>query len=184
MIAILFLRYVVFEDPKKALREAGQRKKKVGHWGCMQESLDDTEHTLQRLRNKQRQRRGSTAVRGAKSSKFTATTSIPASDQLILSKLNYNMSEHPPESCDWLNVLMAQAVSAYRSMILDEAMNYSRLNGHDVSEDEDADEGDGNKPEGGRGAKRYVERALNTGRGEGEDKDGTGILTLVSLFGI
>jgi hypothetical protein len=28
-IAVLFLRYVVFEDPKKALREAGQRKKKV-----------------------------------------------------------------------------------------------------------------------------------------------------------
>lgn len=28
-IAVLFLRYVVFEDPKKALHEAGQRKKKV-----------------------------------------------------------------------------------------------------------------------------------------------------------
>jgi hypothetical protein len=76
---------------------------------------------------------------------------------------------------------MAQAVSAYRSMILDEAMNYSRMNGHDSSDDEDAEGEDADKPEGGRGAKRYVEKALNTGRGEGEDKDGTGIVTLVRI---
>lgn len=74
-------------------------------------------------------------------------------------------------------MLVAQAVSAYRSMILDEAMNYSRNNSHELSEDEDEEDGD--KPGGGRGAKRYVEKALNTGRGEGEDKSGGGIVALV-----
>lgn len=158
-IAILFLRYVVFEDPKKALHEAGQRKKK-------------------RLR-KLRQRRTSNAPKGAKAgSKFAATTSIPASDQLILSKLSYDLSTHPAESCDWLNVLVAQAVSAYRSMILDEAMNYNRNNGQDPSDDEEADPEDDDKPGGGRGAKRYVEKALNSGRASGEENTGSGIVAL------
>lgn len=79
-------------------------------------------------------------------------------------------------------MLVAQAVSAYRSMILDEAMNYSRNNGHETSDDEDGEGADGDKPGGGRGAKRYVEKALNTGRGEGENAGGTGVVALVSRF--
>ena len=67
-------------------------------------------------------------------------------------------------------------------MILDEAMNYSRNNSHELSDDEEADQEDGDKPGGGRGAKRYVEKALNTGRGEGEGKSGTGIVALVGPF--
>lgn len=181
-IAVLFLRYVVFEDPKKALREAGQRKKKVRSVPpLLQEAVFMSTNASiyqQRLRSKNRQRRGSSALRGGKgTSKFATTTSIPASDQLLLSKLSYDISTHAAESCDWLNVLVAQAVSAYRSMILDEAMNFSRMHHHEFS-DEDDDEDD--KVGGGRGAKRYVEKALNTGRGEGERQGDTGIVTLVS----
>lgn len=65
-------------------------------------------------------------------------------------------------------------------MILDEAMNYSRNSGHETSDDEDTDGTNGDKTGGGRGAKRYVEKALNSGRGEGEEKGGTGVVALVS----
>lgn len=58
-------------------------------------------------------------------------------------------------------------------------MNYSRNSGHETSDDDEG-ERDGDKPGGGRGAKRYVEKALNTGRGEGEEKSGSGIVALVS----
>lgn len=66
-------------------------------------------------------------------------------------------------------------------MILDEAMNYNRNNGQDPSDDEEADPEDDDKPGGGRGAKRYVEKALNSGRASGEENTGSGIVALVSI---
>lgn len=38
-----------------------------------------------------------------------------ALDSLILSKLAYNTENHPYESCEWLNVLIAQFVATYRN---------------------------------------------------------------------
>jgi hypothetical protein len=38
-VAVIFLRYVVFEDPKIAMREAGKRKKKVGYATLLLSSL-------------------------------------------------------------------------------------------------------------------------------------------------
>ncbi|KAI8902121.1 hypothetical protein BC833DRAFT_574468 [Globomyces pollinis-pini] len=37
------------------------------------------------------------------------------SDSIVLSKLQYDTTTHPLESCDWLNILMAQLMSALRN---------------------------------------------------------------------
>jgi maintenance of mitochondrial morphology protein 1 len=38
-----------------------------------------------------------------------------ATDSIILTKLKYETSTHPNESCDWLNILLAQFISTLRN---------------------------------------------------------------------
>ena len=157
LIAIAFLRYVVFEDPKVALREAGKRKKKVRSLFA-QAAIDKTcvgrfAYVILMLIIRARQRlRSSTSKRQrSKAPLFSATAALPPSDAVLLSKTGYDLSTHSAESADWLNVLLAQAIAAYRSMIVD------GLGG---------DEQDAERE--GRGAKGFVEDALNSNRAEGE----------------
>ena len=110
-------------------------------------------HAPQRLRSSTSKRQRS------KAPLFSATAAIPPSDAVLLSKTGYDLSTHSAESADWLNVLLAQAVAAYRSMIVD------GLGG---------DEQDAELE--GRGAKGFVEDALNSNRAEGE--------TIVALVGL
>merc|ERR1711939_1077266 len=67
IVAVLFLRYVVFEDPPVALREAGKRKKK-------------------RLRSSasKRQRRASSSSTSRKAPLFSGAATLPTTDRLIL----------------------------------------------------------------------------------------------------
>lgn len=37
----------------------------------------------------------------------------------LLDALDYDLPSHAPESLDWLNVLMAQTLSAYRALVLE-----------------------------------------------------------------
>lgn len=39
---------------------------------------------------------------------------VPSTTAHILDKTFYDILHHPPESTDWLNVLLAQAMSQYR----------------------------------------------------------------------
>lgn len=43
----------------------------------------------------------------------SAVSPIPA----ILSQLGYDLPTHPPETSDWLNVLLAQTLVAYRMLV-------------------------------------------------------------------
>lgn len=99
---------------------------------------------------------------------FSATVTVPPSDSVLLQKVGYDLSSHSPESLDWLNVLLAQAVSAYRGMIVHAAEAREKESllyvGHEHDEGEVQ----------ARGAKGFVEDAMNQGRSEGE-----GMITLV-----
>ena len=68
------------------------------------------------------------------------------SESELLSKLPYDLSSHPPETTDWLNVLLAQAIIAYQSLV----------RGLD---------NDPTMPKGNK-AKEMVEEAMNFARGE------------------
>lgn len=74
----------------------------------------------------------------------------------VLSKLSYDLSTHPPETADWLNVLVAQAIVAYRSLVHGE-----------LDVDDSVAKGDK--------ARQMVEEALNFGR-DGEP----GFISVVS----
>ena len=97
---------------------------------------------------------------------LNVTGNVPTSDGQILKKLGYDLSTHAGESADWLNVLVAQAVSAYRAMILASSAA-AQASALDSSDDEDADDQD-DAVSGGRNVKRYVEHALNAARGAKE----------------
>lgn len=141
IVAVLFLRYVVFEDPTVALREAGKRKKK-------------------RLRSSasKRQRRASSSSTSRKAPLFSGAATLPTTDRLILEKLTYDLSSHPSESLDWLNVLLAQACLTYRAMLVAKSTE-----------------------PGGRGPKGFVEDALNGNRAEGEQKQGIVTLDYITV---
>ncbi|KAK9316650.1 hypothetical protein V1522DRAFT_377602 [Lipomyces starkeyi] len=68
--------------------------------GNLSESADPVDHDKnRRLRKKQ-------------SSILRSATPMPA--RSILARTYYNVETHPPESLDWLNVLVAQTISQFR----------------------------------------------------------------------
>ncbi|KAI5479368.1 dimethylaniline monooxygenase (N-oxide forming) [Pseudohyphozyma bogoriensis] len=83
VLAVLFLKYCVFEDPAVAREKAKSRVEA-------------------------RTRRSPQPL-----STLPPGSTIPA----ILSTLSYDLPTHPPETLDWLNVLLAQALTAYRSLV-------------------------------------------------------------------
>ncbi|WAR60152.1 hypothetical protein PtB15_9B89 [Puccinia triticina] len=123
VLVICFVRYVVFEDPKSA-----QKKKPGGP-----------------------QRKAFHAPNNRRASKHSRRLSFHdkaqgTSESELLSKLPYDLSSHPPETADWLNVLLAQAIIAYRSLV------------HGLDDDP-------SMPKGNK-AKEMVEEAMNFARGE------------------
>ncbi|BGP12237.1 hypothetical protein JCM10213_000069 [Rhodosporidiobolus nylandii] len=128
ILAVLFLKYVVFEDPEAAKAEAEERRAKRRKGAASGSGQQD----------------GKTK-RGRKSKAPLATDTPPSSSTAaaLLSSLSYDLSVHPSESLDWLNILLAQLISSYRSLADTHAAG---------------------------GAAALVEEALNkkTGGGEGE----------------
>lgn len=182
LVAVLFLRYVVFEDPKVALREAGKRRKKVccrvasstranAGLRCSYSATPIVLLLVQRMRNTalKRQRRPSITSRNkASSGQGLFSAILPQSDAILLSKLGYDLSAHGAESADWLNVLVAQAVSAYRNMLLaPTASTANSTTGGNEPDADDLDE-DGWDASNGSRTKRYVEKELNSVRGKNE----------------
>ncbi|KAH9825099.1 hypothetical protein DFH28DRAFT_1016521 [Melampsora americana] len=128
IVVILFVRYVIFEDPEAS--RTNRRHKATDQFVYFKIQKPRRSSIVSSRRN-----RPSLADR-------TAKPLVPD----VLSKLSYDLSTHPPETADWLNVLVAQAIVAYRSLVHGEL-------------DEDC-------PSSSRGgkAKSMVEEALNSVR--------------------
>ncbi|KDN42635.1 hypothetical protein K437DRAFT_257820 [Tilletiaria anomala UBC 951] len=92
VIAVIFIRYFIFEDVDTALEK----------------------ERLARVRRSQ-QARDRTARRRTKSASISRSSANLAS---ILQNVGYDITSHPSESTDWLNVLLAQAVAGYREDVL------------------------------------------------------------------
>ncbi|GAA6018623.1 hypothetical protein JCM11491_006170 [Sporobolomyces phaffii] len=104
VLAVLFLRYVVFEDPDAAREERAQK-------------LRDDPLAGRSHRQKQRQRARTRTGEGKKSTSTSASPpTLPESAASILNSIAYDLSSHSPESLDWLNVLIAQLLSSYRML--------------------------------------------------------------------
>ncbi|KAL8278167.1 hypothetical protein RQP46_009340 [Phenoliferia psychrophenolica] len=84
VLAVIFLKYVVFEDPQ-----------------------------LARLQPQAKADQRKTKRHRSKASLPTSESPIPA----LLSQLGYDLPTHPPETTDWLNVLLAQTLVAYRLLV-------------------------------------------------------------------
>ncbi|KAA1078978.1 ERMES complex subunit mmm1 [Puccinia graminis f. sp. tritici] len=124
VLVICFVRYVVFEDPKSS-----QNKKPMGS----QRKAYNHNPTVRRTSKQSRKLSFHDKSHGTAESE-------------LLSKLPYDLSSHPPETTDWLNVLLAQAIIAYRSLV------------HGLDDDP-------TMPKGNK-AKEMVEEAMNFARGE------------------
>ncbi|KAK4049638.1 hypothetical protein OIO90_005397 [Microbotryomycetes sp. JL221] len=85
VVAILFLKYFVFEDSRK----------------------DDPARLQTNPSRKKRTKRPR-----------KSSVSVDSTAPLILAALEYDIASHAPETLDWLNVLIAQALSGYRSSIV------------------------------------------------------------------
>ncbi|GAA5858255.1 hypothetical protein JCM8547_004622 [Rhodosporidiobolus lusitaniae] len=136
-LAVVFLRFVVFEDPTAAQEAMEQRRKERRKRKKKGLGLVDGDEEEDEGRN------GKKKGRKGKGKASPDLSSLPPSAASLLSSLSYDLTSHPSESLDWLNVLLAQLLSSYRSL----ASSHSS-----------------------GGARELVEEALNkkTGGGEGE----------------
>ncbi|GAA5923649.1 ERMES complex subunit MMM1 [Sporobolomyces koalae] len=149
ILAVLFLRYVVFEDPGAAKRERelaqlnedgssnGNERRKSGAGAVMGTGEKDP---------RKKRRRTRTTTDSKISGSGTAATVLPETASSILGSIGYDLSSHSPESLDWLNVLIAQLLSSYRLLasnhlaggargLIEDALNRKvRPNGDEVDD--------------------------------------------------
>ncbi|RKP07234.1 hypothetical protein THASP1DRAFT_17360, partial [Thamnocephalis sphaerospora] len=93
ILLVVCVKYLLLEDPKRTQAEHQERQAA--------------------------QRRRLLARRTAEA----AATTLPEQDMDILDKIGYNLQHYQPESCEWLNVLLAQTLAYFRA----EAMQDDRL---------------------------------------------------------
>ncbi|SPC62897.1 related to MMM1 - required for mitochondrial shape and structure [Ustilago sp. UG-2017b] len=114
IIALLLIRYVVFEDSATALEKERLMRLKLSE----RRSKRHAKALLQGAR------RATTA-----SAPYSFTNPLRKSNRIssdtrastfanILDKTAYDISSHLPESTDWLNVMFAQAIAGYREDVL------------------------------------------------------------------
>ncbi|GAA5905217.1 hypothetical protein JCM5296_000970 [Sporobolomyces johnsonii] len=141
ILAVLFLKYVVFEDPEAAKREREEKR-----------------------RVREEEGKGKKGSKGRAGRSDGRTKPIPTSPSsasspslaaaALLSTLSYDLSTHGPESLDWLNVLLAQLINSYRSLasqhgaggargLMEEVLNRKVRGGAAAAEDGEADEAGG-----------------------------------------
>ncbi|CBQ68260.1 related to MMM1-required for mitochondrial shape and structure [Sporisorium reilianum SRZ2] len=121
IVALLLIRYVIFEDSATALEKDRLMRLKISE----RRSKRHAKALLQGAR------RTNTAAAAATASAAPSTTSHPprkpnrvSSDSRasmfanILDKTAYDLSSHLPETTDWLNVMFAQAIAGYREDVL------------------------------------------------------------------
>lgn len=135
ILAVLFLKYVVFEDPEVYKQQVIARDRAAFRAKVRLLSSVTSAQTHAYTNFTQR-------------AKPAPTISTLLSTSTILTALSYDLPTHPPETPDWLNVLLAQMLTAYRTLILQSTA-------------------------GAGGAKGLMEEILNRrGATEGEGEDG------------
>ncbi|GAA5846828.1 hypothetical protein JCM9279_004456 [Rhodotorula babjevae] len=125
ILAALFLKYVVFEDPDAAKLAREERKRLRA--AARGEAGEDEDEAGGKGRRGQRNGKGGKGGKAKASSRtppdFPAATLSAAA---LLGSLSYDLSTHPPESLDWLNVLSAQLISSYRALAASHASGGAR----------------------------------------------------------
>ena len=115
IIALLLIRYVIFEDSATALEKDRLMRLKISE--------------------RRSKRHARALLQGARRATAAASAPSPTSHPLpkshrvssdtrasmfanILDKTAYDLSSHLPETADWLNVMFAQAIAGYRQDVL------------------------------------------------------------------
>lgn len=123
VIALLLIRYVIFEDSATALEKERLMRLKISERRSKRHAkilLQDARraagstgaHKTRQLRDR----------RGGPQRASSATISMFAN---ILERTGYDISTHMAESADWLNVMFAQAIAGYREDVLAGGSNHS-----------------------------------------------------------
>lgn len=118
VIALLLIRYVIFEDSATALEKerlmrlkVSQRRSKRHAKNLLQDARRVNGSTLNQKSRQWKDRRG-----------VSAAASMFAN---ILDRTGYDISTHMAESADWLNVMFAQAIAGYREDVLAGGSNFN-----------------------------------------------------------
>ncbi|BGP36245.1 ERMES complex subunit mmm1 [Rhodotorula kratochvilovae] len=119
ILAALFLKYVVFEDPEAAKRAREERRRL--------RAVDGADDVAGGGRGDGRGAKGKKGGKGktaARTPPDFPTATLPAA--ALLGALSYDLSTHAPESLDWLNVLSAQLIASYRALAASHALGGAR----------------------------------------------------------
>ncbi|EST06921.1 protein of unknown function DUF2404 [Kalmanozyma brasiliensis GHG001] len=109
LVALLLIRYVIFEDSATALEKERLMRLKISE--------------------RRSKRHAKTLLQGARRAATPSSNPLRKSHRIssdtrasvfanILDKTAYDLSSHLPESTDWLNVMFAQAIAGYREDVL------------------------------------------------------------------
>ncbi|GAA6047537.1 hypothetical protein JCM3770_005796 [Rhodotorula araucariae] len=113
ILAALFLKYVVFEDPEAAKRAREERRRIRAETAAADDAAEGAGSRAAGRGGAKGNKAGKGKAAARTPPDFPAATLNAAA---LLGALSYDLSTHAPESLDWLNVLSAQLISSYRSL--------------------------------------------------------------------
>ncbi|EPQ31035.1 uncharacterized protein PFL1_01224 [Pseudozyma flocculosa PF-1] len=119
VIALLLIRYVIFEDSATALEKERLMRLKISERRSKRHAkalLENAKRLGTTSKLAPATANGPTGGRGRRSRSSKADARATFAE--ILDKIGYDISTHGSESCDWLNVVLAQAVAGYREDVL------------------------------------------------------------------
>lgn len=111
LVALLLIRYVIFEDSATALEKERLMRLKISE-------RRSKRHAKTLLQGARRVAAPSSASHPLRKSHRISSDTRASVFANILDKTAYDLSSHLPESTDWLNVMFAQAIAGYREDVL------------------------------------------------------------------
>lgn len=117
IVALLLIRYVIFEDSATALEKDRLMRLKISE-------RRSKRHAKALLQGARRANGGATTASSSAAANPMRRSNRISSDSKasmfanILDKTAYDLSSHLPETTDWLNVMFAQAIAGYREDVL------------------------------------------------------------------
>ncbi|KAJ1033805.1 hypothetical protein NDA16_000015 [Ustilago loliicola] len=114
VIALLLIRYVIFEDSATALEKERLMRLKISE----RRSKRHAKALLQGARRATTASAPSSTTNPLRKSNRISSDTRASTFANILDKTAYDISSHLPESADWLNVMFAQAIAGYREDVL------------------------------------------------------------------
>ncbi|CDU25174.1 related to MMM1-required for mitochondrial shape and structure [Sporisorium scitamineum] len=116
IVALLLIRYVIFEDSATALEKDRLMRLKISE-------RRSKRHAKALLQGARRANAATSATPSAASNPLRKSSRVSSDTRAsmfanILDKTAYDLSSHLPETTDWLNVVFAQAIAGYREDVL------------------------------------------------------------------